>query len=66
MDKQISRVDAYYETGCVNCKLVNCSGRCKECKNRIETYYGTLIDCGCLQRKPKKEKTCPFFKEVEK
>ena len=66
MNKQISRVDAYYKTECVNCIFANCSGRCNECKCYIELGYRNLIGCGCLQLKPKKEKTCPFFKEVQK
>lgn len=66
MDKQISRIDAYYETECVNCILANCDGRCNECKARIELGYRSFVDCGCLQHKPKKEISCPFFKEVEK
>lgn len=66
MDKQISRVDAYYLTECVNCILEDCSGRCNECKNRIDLGYRSFIGCGCLQHKPKKEKSCPFFKKVKK
>lgn len=69
MNKQItciSRIDAYCETECVNCIFANCSGRCKECKCHIERGYRGFIDCGCLQHKPNKEKSCPLFKEMEK
>lgn len=66
MKKQISRIDAYYKTECVNCIFANCSGKCNECKTHIELGYKSFIDCGCLRHKPNKEKSCPFFKGVKK
>ena len=61
--KIISRVNAYLDTECINCKFFECTFKnCNTCKNHLlKDKYGH--SCACLQIKRKKEKSCPFFEE---
>lgn len=67
MNKQKCRVDYYCTNQCYKCIYANCNyWDCDECDNNIEeNSYGYF--CACLHdKKNKEEKTCPFFKVVEK
>lgn len=70
MDEQIKRFVAYRFTQCHNCIFSNCVNiACDACKNSIKKNKwkrNSKKVCACLQLKPNKEKSCPFFKEMEK